>query len=85
MKITKQRLKEIIKEELNEAWSDPFSEARGRVANLVDRLRQEERSGRPIIVSSRAGEDINVLEELNVVLDLLVQHQNDMKASPQEE
>ena len=29
MKITKQRLKEIIKEELNEAWSDPFSEARG--------------------------------------------------------
>ena len=79
MKITKQRLKEIIKEELNEAWSDPFSEARGRVANLVNRLQHEAKQGRPILVSSRAGDDINVLEELNGVLDLLVQHQNDMR------
>jgi len=79
MKITKQQLKEIIKEELNEAWSDPFSEARGRVANLANRLQHEARAGRPIIVSSRAGDDIDVLDELNTVLDLLMQHQNDME------
>ena len=69
MKITKQRLKEIIKEELNEAWSDPFSEAKGIVFNLVDELEHEERMGR----------EIPHLKELKRVLDLLVQHQNDMK------
>ena len=75
MKITKQRLKEIIKEELNEAWSDPFSEAKGIIFNLVDELKQEERMGR----------EAPHLEELKKVLGLLVQHQNDMKSSPQEE
>ena len=74
----KEEKKEEGGEELNEAWSDPFSEARGRVSNLVNRLQHEVRQGRPMVISSRAGDDVDVLEELTMVLDLLVQHQNDM-------
>jgi restriction endonuclease Mrr len=80
MKITKQRLKEIIKEEvLEELETGPFDRAREKVHNMVARLRFEAKQGRAVVVSSRAGEDIDVLEELNAVLQWLNEHQQEMK------
>ena len=47
MKITKQRLKEIIQEEvLEELEMGPFDRAREKVHNLVDRLGFEAKPGR---------------------------------------
>ena len=80
MKITKQRLKEIIQEEvLEELEMGPFDRAREKVFNLVQRLQHEARQGRPVLVSSRAGEDIDVLEELDAVLGWLKEHQEEMR------
>ena len=80
MKITKQQLKEIIKEEvLEEREMGPFDRAREKVYNLVNRLRHESRQGREVVVSSRAGEDVDVLEELGAILGWLNEHQQEMR------
>ena len=82
MKITKQRLKEIIQEEvLEELEMGPFDRAREKVHNLVNRLRFEAKQGRATVVSSKAGEDIDVLEELNAVLEWLNEHQQEMRSA----
>ena len=75
MKITKARLKEIIKEELNEAEErTALDDAASLVFNLINRLQHEERQGRPIVVSSPAGEDIDVLEELLKIQEFIQEH-----------
>ena len=75
MKITKARLKEIIKEELNEAEErTALDDAASLVFNLINRLQHEERLGRPVVVSSRAGEDIDVLEELLKIQEFIEEH-----------
>ena len=80
MKITKQKLKKVIKEELLvELEMGPFALAREKVHNLVNRLRFEAKQGRGVVVSSRAGEDIDVLEELNSILKWLNEHQQEMR------
>jgi len=80
IKITRQRLKEIIKEELlGELEVGSFDRAKEKIFSLVDRLRHEERQGRPVMVSSKAGEDINILEELSAALQWLNEHQQEMK------
>jgi restriction endonuclease Mrr len=80
MKVTRHRLKQIIQEEvLEELEMGPFDRAREKVHNLVNRLRFEEKQGRATVVSSGAGEDIDVLEELSAVLQWLNEHQQEMQ------
>jgi len=75
MKITKQRLREIIKEELNEADDrTALDDAAGLLFNLINRLQHESGVGRPVVVSSRAGEDIDVLEELLKIQEFIQEH-----------
>ena len=75
MKITKQRLKEIIKEELNEADDrTALDDAASLLFNLINRLQHESGVGRPVVVSSRAGEDIDVLEELLKIQEFIQEH-----------
>jgi|21_taG_2_1085346.scaffolds.fasta_scaffold124438_2 hypothetical protein len=75
MKITKQRLKEIIKEELSQAGDrTALDDAAGLLYNLIDRLQHESGVGRPVVVSSRAGEDIDVLEELLKIQEFIQEH-----------
>ena len=75
MKITKQRLKEIIKEELNEAKeTTALDDAASLLFNLINRLQHESGVGRPVVVSSRAGEDIDVLEELLKIQEFIQEH-----------
>ena len=75
MKITKQRLKEIIKEELNEAKeTTALHDAASLLFNLINRLQHESGVGRPVVVSSRAGEDIDVLEELLKIQEFIQEH-----------
>jgi len=82
VKISKHQLKEIIKEEvLEELEMGPFDRAREKVHNLVGRLRHEARQDRAVMVSSRAGEDIDVLEELNAVLQWLNEHLQEMRSA----
>jgi len=82
MKISKHQLKEIIQEEvLEELEMGPFDRAREKVHNLVDRLGFEAKQGRATVVSSGAGEDIDVLEELGAVLQWLNEHQQEMRSA----
>jgi len=75
VKITKQRLKEIIKEELNEADDrTALDDAASLLFNLINRLQHESGVGRPVVVSSRAGEDIDVLEELLKIQEFIQEH-----------
>ena len=75
MKITKQRLKEIITEELNEAKeTTALDDAASLLFNLINRLQHESGVGRPVVVSSRAGEDIDVLEELLKIQEFIQEH-----------
>ena len=75
MKITKQRLREIIKEELNEAKErTALDDAASLLFNLINRLQHESAVGRPVVVSSRAGEDIDVLEELLKIQEFIQEH-----------
>jgi superfamily II DNA/RNA helicase len=75
MKITKQRLKEIIKEELSEAKErTALDDAASLLFNLINRLQHESGVGRPVVVSSRAGEDIDVLEELLKIQEFIQEH-----------
>tara|TARA_B100001123_G_C14349568_1_gene646404 strand:+ start:90 stop:410 length:321 start_codon:yes stop_codon:yes gene_type:complete len=75
MKITKQRLREIIKEELNEADDrTALDDAASILFNLINRLQHESGVGRPVVVSSRAGEDIDVLEELLKIQEFIQEH-----------
>ena len=83
MKISKHQLKEIIQEEvLEELEMGPFDRSREKVHNLVGRLRFEAKQGRDVVVSSGAGEDIDVLEELNAILQWLNEHQQEMRSAP---
>ena len=75
MKITKQRLREIIKEELNEVKeTTALDDAASLLFNLINRLQHESGVGRPVVVSSRAGEDIDVLEELLKIQEFIQEH-----------
>ena len=76
MKITKQRLREIIKEELSEAKeTTALDDAASLLFNLINRLQHESGVGRPVVVSSRAGrEDIDVLEELLKIQEFIQEH-----------
>jgi len=78
MKLTKSNLHRIIKEEIEKARS-PYWTARSIIFNLVERMRHEKRIDRLVIISSRAGDDIDVLSELMQALQLLIEHDKEME------
>ena len=79
MKLTKSKLKRLIVEEITRSRQGPFYDARSIIFNLIERMRHEERMERPVIISSRAGDDIDVLAELSRALELLIEHDKEME------
>jgi len=79
MKIATSKLQRIIQEEIERAQTDPFSQARSIIFNLTNRLQHEERMGRPVLVSSDAGPDIDVLAQLTQALQLLVEYDKELR------
>ena len=77
MKITKRQLRRIIKEAL-EVGS--FDRAAGAVFNLVDKLKHEERQGRPVTLGKDG--EIPILGELSDVLQWLNEHREEMNPGP---
>ena len=84
MKLTKSKLRQLIVEEITETRGDPFYDAKTIIFNLVQRMRQEERMDRPVVISSKAGEDVDVLAELTQALRLLVEHDKEMREESDE-
>ena len=84
MKLTKSKLKKLIVEEIRGFRQGPFYDAQAIILNLVNRMRHEDRMGRPVIMSSRAGEDVDVLAEVTKAVQLLTAHGKEMREEADE-
>jgi hypothetical protein len=77
MKITKERLKEIIKEELEEAHEDPSGGMRASNAKLRDYL--EVKLGAPLAVQLIAAVELRPIETqlriMNLVDDMVIREE----------
>jgi|TARA_R110000824_G_scaffold22464_9_gene82215 hypothetical protein len=84
MKLTKTKLKQLIVEEITGTRQGPFYDAKRIIFNLVDRIRHEDRMGRPVVIASAAGEDVDILAELTLALQALSMHGEEMRRDSDE-